>query len=38
VVGIQADVTHVCLEEAPEQLPKLHEVADLIRRSPAARR
>jgi len=31
VVGIQADVTHVCLEEAPEQLPKLHEVADLIR-------
>eukprot|EP00435_Cladocopium_sp_Y103_P059807 s467_g21.t1 len=25
VIGIQADVTHVCLEKAPEQLPRLHE-------------
>ena len=31
VIGIQADVTHVCLEEAPEQLPRLHEVAQIIR-------
>ena len=31
VIGIQADVTHVCLEKAPEQLPRLHEVAQVIR-------
>ncbi|CAK8986789.1 Phototropin-2 (Defective in chloroplast avoidance protein 1) (Non-phototropic hypocotyl 1-like protein 1) (AtKin7) (NPH1-like protein 1) [Durusdinium trenchii] len=31
LVGIQADVTHVSSEKLPQQLPKLHEAAQMIR-------
>lgn len=30
-VGVAPKVTHVCLEETPEYLPRLHEVASTIR-------